>query len=180
MKVSVVIPVYNVEKYIEDCLRSVINQTYTDLEIICIEDAGNDGSGDIVKQFMASDSRIKLVENEANMGLAAVRNRGLEMAEGKYVYFLDSDDMIKENAIEELCSLSEAENLDACIFAAEFIYDDVNIDEMQKKDRSIYKRIYPDVMEGRELFKVWMKVWDWMPSQPRYFYRREFLEYKVH
>ena len=176
MKVSVVIPVYNVEKYIEDCLRSVINQTYTDLEIICIDDAGNDGSKDIVKKFMASDSRIKLVENEANMGLAAVRNRGLEIAEGRYVYFLDSDDMIKENAIEELCSLSEAENLDACIFAAEFIYDDVNIDEMQKKDRSRYKGSYPFVLTGKELFKAWMEAWDWMPSQPRYFYRRDFLE----
>ena len=176
MKVSVIIPVYNVEKYVEECLRSVMNQTLKDIEIICIEDAGADSSKDIIKRLMGEDSRISLFVNEENMGLASVRNLGMEKAKGEYIYFLDSDDMIKKEALYELYTKAESETLDACIFAADFIYENEELEKKFSSNPAVYKGSYPSVMNGKELYIKWMKVWDWMPSQPRYFYRRDFLE----
>ena len=85
MKVSVVIPVYQVEAYIEECLSSVCGQTFTDMEILCINDCTKDGSWDKVRKAAGDDSRIRLLCNEKNMGLAAVRNKGLLNARGEYV-----------------------------------------------------------------------------------------------
>lgn len=175
MKVSVVIPVYNVELYVEDCLRSVMDQTLQDIEIICVEDAGQDNSIDIIRRLMEEDSRISLFVNDKNMGLASTRNRGLGLAKGKYVYFLDSDDMIRPTALKELFDRAEAENLDTCIFSADFIFEDESLKEKFGTNPAKYKGEYPDVMKGKDLYIAWMKVWDWMPSQPRYFYRRDFL-----
>ena len=175
MKVSVVIPVYNVEPYLEDCLRSVMGQTLRDIEIICVEDAGQDNSKDIIRRLMEEDSRISLFVNERNVGLAATRNRGLSHATGKYVYFLDSDDMIRPETLLELYERAEEEALDACIFSADFIFEDEALREKFGSNPAKYKGEYPEVLKGKALYKAWMKVWDWMPSQPRYFYRRDFL-----
>ena len=180
MKVSVIIPIYNVERYVASCIESVLQQTSTDYEIICINDASTDGSRDVVLDFMKEDDRIVLYDNEENLGLASTRNRGLELAKGDYVYFLDSDDMIEPDALEKLCAMADEESLDVCIFTARFIYENQTLNDRFKTDPATFKGDYPEVMSGQELFKSWMKVWDWMPSQPRYFYRREFLEqYKI-
>lgn len=176
MKVSVIIPVYQVEAYVQECLESVQTQSLEELEIICVHDAGEDGSWEIVKQAAAGDSRIRLLENERNLGLAATRNRGLAQARGKYVYFLDSDDKIRRDALEVLYRRAEREELEVQIFAASFLYENEELKEKFCSNPSQFKGEYPQVMEGRRLFAAWMKVWDWMPSQPRYFYRREFLE----
>lgn len=100
--VSVVIPIYNVEKYLEECLNSIINQTYTNLEILCIDDCGTDNSINILKVFAEKDKRIKIISNEKNIGLGATRNNGINNASGKYIYFIDSDDFIDLNYIEQL------------------------------------------------------------------------------
>lgn len=173
--VSVVIPVYNVEKYVADCLDSVIAQTLTDIEIICINDCSTDGSRAVVESYLEKDARISLYDNEVNRGLATTRNRGLDRAKGKYVYFLDSDDMIERNALQELYSAAERDDLDAAVFAARFIFEDESMRPKFGSNPAAYKGDYPDVMNGQELYKKWMELWDWMPSQPRYFYRREFL-----
>ncbi|MCR5542549.1 MAG: glycosyltransferase [Eubacterium sp.] len=175
MKVSVVIPVYNVEKYVEESLRSVMCQTLTDIQIICIEDAGNDNSKEIIKRLMAEDSRISLFVNEQNRGLASVRNQGLSYAEGDYIYFLDSDDMIKADALKELYDLAEKDRLDAVVFAAESIFEDENLAIKFGKDPVLFKGDYPDVLSGKTLYKKWMEVWDWIPLQQRFFYNRKFL-----
>lgn len=176
MKVSVIIPVYQVEAYVEDCLRSVLGQTLTDLEVICIHDAGQDGSWRVVQSVAAKDKRVRLYENQRNMGLAAVRNRGLRLARGKYVYFLDSDDMIRPDALNELYHRAEEEALDVQIFGASFIYADKELEKTFSGNPSGFKQDYPDVLEGQELFIAWMEKWDWLSSQPRYFYRRSFLK----
>ncbi|MBO6165855.1 MAG: glycosyltransferase [Eubacterium sp.] len=173
--VSVVIPVYNVERYVADCLDSVIAQTLTDIEIICINDCSTDGSRSVVESYLGKDVRISLYDNEVNRGLATTRNRGLELAQGKYVYFLDSDDMIEATALQELYTAAERDSLDAAVFAARFIYEDESMRPKFGTNPAAYKGDYPDVIKGQELYKKWMKLWDWMPSQPRYFYRREFL-----
>ena len=92
--VSIVGPVYNVESYIEECLQSVCSQTYENLEIICVDDVGNDRSMDVVRSFAVKDCRIKIIEHDKNKGLAEARNTGLEHVSGDYVFFLDSDDWL--------------------------------------------------------------------------------------
>ena len=89
-KISVIIPVYNVEKYLAECLTSVVNQTFKDIEIICVNDGSTDNSPKILKEFAQKDSRIKII-NQENQGLSAARNTGLDVATGEYVSFIDSD-----------------------------------------------------------------------------------------
>ncbi len=175
MKVSVIIPVYNVEDYVEDCIKSVLKQTLQDYEIICIHDAGTDNSWSKVKALALEENRIKLLENLENKGLAATRNKGLIKAQGEYVYFLDSDDMIRPDALESLYESSAADDLDVIICGAEFIYETKELEEKFHANPARFKMDYPFVMSGQELYKEWIKYWDWMPSQPRYFYKRDFL-----
>ena len=101
-KVSVVLPIYNVAQYLDKCLSSVINQTYKNIEIICVNDCSPDNSLNIIKLFQKIDSRIILVDRKQNGGLSAARNSGLDVATGDYVYFLDSDDYIDEDYIEKM------------------------------------------------------------------------------
>ena len=98
-KISVIIPVYNVEKYLRECLNSVINQTMEDIEIICVNDGSTDGSLDILKEYANNDNRLKIVDKK-NTGLGPSRNVGLDYISGEYVMFLDSDDMLRNNACE--------------------------------------------------------------------------------
>ena len=90
-KISLIIPVYNVEKFLRECLDSVVNQTMRDIEIICINDGSTDGSLDILKKYAAKDDRI-IVINQTNGWLSAARNSGLKIARGEYIQFVDSDD----------------------------------------------------------------------------------------
>lgn len=100
-KVSIIVPIYNVEKYISLCLTSVINQTLIDIEIICVNDGTKDNSCNIVNVFMEEDSRIKLIHKK-NGGLSSARNAGLKIATGDYIWFVDSDDYIENMACERL------------------------------------------------------------------------------
>lgn len=180
MKVSVIIPVYNVEDYVEDCIKSVLNQTLQNYEIVCIHDAGTDNSWSKVKALALEDNRIKLLENPENKGLATTRNTGLKKAQGEYVYFLDSDDMIRPDALESLYESSSADDLDIFIFGADFIYETKELEENFRTNPARFKKDYPLVMSSQELYKEWIKYWDWMPSQPRYFYKRDFLnQYEI-
>ena len=99
--VSVIIPVYGVEKYIAQCLESVINQTYNNLEIIVVNDGTKERSAEIAKEYAAKDSRIKVYDFD-NGGLSVARNRGLEIATGDYISYIDSDDWIEKNMYETL------------------------------------------------------------------------------
>ena len=106
IKVSVVIPVYNTYKYLPECLESVINQTLADIEIICINDGSTDFSSKILEEYASKDKRIKII-SQNNQGVSCARNRGLEIARGEYIYFLDSDDKITLTALEELYDIAE-------------------------------------------------------------------------
>ena len=139
MKVSVIVPVYNVEPYVEDCLRSVMAQDCRDLEMICIHDAGQDGSWEVVKSLAKEEPRMRLYENERNQGLAATRNRGLALAQGKYVYFLDSDDMIREDALGALWERAERENLEVQVFGASFLYETKALEEKFHASRGAFR-----------------------------------------
>ena len=101
MKFSVIIPVYNVEAYLSECLDSVLNQTFEDWEAICVNDGSTDSSYAILEEFASKDSRLKIV-NQPNGGLSAARNTGLKAAVGEYVLFLDSDDWLEGGALERV------------------------------------------------------------------------------
>lgn len=99
--VSIIIPIYNVEKYIEKCLLSVQHQTYKNIEVLMVNDGTKDRSGELAKPFSNNDARFCYLEKE-NGGLSSARNLGLKNATGEYVYFLDSDDWLKEDYIEKM------------------------------------------------------------------------------
>lgn len=99
--ISIIIPVYNCEKYIEKCIKSVINQTYKNIEILCINDGSTDESLKVLKKLELEDKRI-IVIDKINEGVSVARNTGLDTAKGKYISFIDSDDWIDENFIEIL------------------------------------------------------------------------------
>lgn len=114
-KISVIIPVYNVEKYLKECLDSVVNQTLKDLEIICIDDGSTDGSSDILKEYSIKDERFVVI-NQENQGLSVARNNGLNIATGDYVAFLDSDDYLLNNDYyEKLYNACEKYNADIAV-----------------------------------------------------------------
>lgn len=100
-KISVIIPVYNVELYLDECLKSLLKQTHTNLEIVCVEDCGTDSSLAILERYKTQDSRIKIVRTAQNMGIAHVRNLGLKSATGDYIFYLDSDDYLASDTILE-------------------------------------------------------------------------------
>ena len=100
-KVSIIVPVYNVEKYLEKCLDSLVNQSLHDIEIICVNDGSKDDSLDILEKYAKKDSRIKII-NKQNQGLSAARNDGLKVAAGEYVGYVDSDDWVDLNFYEKL------------------------------------------------------------------------------
>ena len=109
--VSIIIPVYNLEDYIENCLNSVLNQTYKNLEIICIDDGSTDASAEKINAKAEKDSRIKYV-HQANAGVSAARNRGLDEATGDYIMFVDGDDYLHPQAVEILYDCSQKNNAD--------------------------------------------------------------------
>lgn len=110
-RVSVIIPVYNVEKYLRECLDSVVNQTLKDIEVICIDDGSTDSSMEILKGYAAKDKRIKIIKQK-NKGAGAARNKGLKSAKGEYIHFLDSDDWIEIDAYEKLYNIIKDRDID--------------------------------------------------------------------
>lgn len=122
--ISVIIPVYNVEDYLHVCLNSILKQSYEDFEIICIDDASTDSSLEILEYFAQKDSRVKILKNDSNMGPGFSRNRGLEVAEGKYISFLDGDDWFSPDAFEILIKKAEQDNLDLVLFKNIVYYEE--------------------------------------------------------
>lgn len=111
VKVSVIIPVFNVEKFIEKTLASICNQPYSDLEIIVINDGSKDNSGEICDRLAKNDSRIRVL-HQANQGITKTRNTGMQLATGDYLCFVDSDDWISDNFIDKLVDACEREQAD--------------------------------------------------------------------
>ena len=116
MKVSVIVPVYNVAEYLEKCLESLINQTLKDIEIICVDDKSTDISLSILKEYAKKDTRIRVIEFEINKGQGAARNYGIDIAQGEYISFVDPDDWIELNAFEELYNQAKTLNSEVVIF----------------------------------------------------------------
>lgn len=113
-KVSIVIPLYNTEMYIEECLESVLSQTYKNIEVIVIDDASTDNSLKLCKKYF-SDNRLKIIRHESNKKIEKTRNDGINIATGKWIMFLDSDDRISVDGIERVMKKIESEDIDFAI-----------------------------------------------------------------
>lgn len=120
---SIIIPVYNVEKFLERCLASVCAQTYARLEIILVDDGSADASGQICDRFSEKDPRIQVI-HQKNEGVSAARNKGLEAAKGKYIYFVDGDDWVDDTMVEETVFVMEAGGYDACTWGHYIVQDE--------------------------------------------------------
>lgn len=121
--VSVIVPIYNVEKYLERCIESIRKQSYMHIEIILVDDGSSDGSSDICDKYIEKDDRISVVHKK-NGGLGDARNVGVEKAKGKYILFIDSDDRIHEKLVEE--TVKEAEKNQADIVIFDYIGEEMN------------------------------------------------------
>lgn len=153
VKVSVIIPIYNVQEYIEECLVSAMRQTLQDIEIICVNDGTKDNSMDIVYKLAEEDERIIIIEKE-NGGLSSARNAGLEKASGEYVYFLDSDDYIAENMLEYLYAECVQGDLDNIYFDAESFFENKELEKQYKQYKDYYRRpsMFNEIVSGPQLF----------------------------
>jgi len=142
--ISVIVPVYNVEKYLERCLDSILSQSFRDIEVICVNDCSPDNSLHILHQYQKKDSRIVIIDLKKNKGLSGARNAGLEKARGRFVSFVDSDDCIKSGMFENIAQHLSKE-IDILFFGANEIL-------LQGKKETVIDTNYFDV--SWEGFKV--------------------------
>lgn len=176
-KVSVIIPVYNTEAYLPSCLDSVLGQTLQDLEVICIDDCSPDRCGEILDEYAARDSRVKVIHLPENHRQGYGRNRGLEQAAGKYVYFLDSDDEIVPEALEELTDLADRDDLDVIFFDSRDVYESEDLKKVYQPPFQLRKGTYRDgVYDGKDLLDDFIIQDEWTCYPQRIFWRRQFLQ----
>lgn len=123
-RVSVIIPIYNVEKYLNRCLDSIINQTYTDIEIILINDGSTDNSGKICDEYKKRDRRIKVL-HQKNSGVSYARLNGFNISQGEYITFVDPDDYLDLRAIEVMINFIERENVDLIVCQVKEVYENL-------------------------------------------------------
>lgn len=179
IKITVVIPVYDVEKYLPACLDSVLGQSLRDLEVIAIDDASPDRCPEILDAYAAKDERLLVVHLPENHQQGYGRNRGLEMAAGKYVYFLDSDDMITPTAMEELYDLAERDRLDGIMFDSQVLFESAELEQKNAGYSTCRKGNYENrVYGGHELLDALCKQRDWDCYVQREFWRRDYLQEK--
>lgn len=144
VKVSVIIPIYNCEEYLDNCIKSILCQTLKDQEIICIDDGSTDHSAQIIKKFQAEDGRIILFQQK-NQGAAAARNLGLKNAKGEYIAFLDADDWVEDCFLERLVNLMECAKADVVISGC--------IEEKGEASNKLLNLLPSGIYAGSELIK---------------------------
>jgi len=135
--ISIIIPVYNTSEYLEECLDSLVNQTFEDIEIICINDASTDNSLEILERYAKEDDRIVVINNENNLGQATSRNEAFDIIKGEYLTFIDSDDKIELDAYEKLYDYAKKHGQDMVIF------DTVRFNEKGK--------VWPSILHSRSI-----------------------------
>jgi Glycosyltransferases involved in cell wall biogenesis len=150
-KISIIIPVYNVEKYLAECLDSCVNQTLKDIEIICVDDCSTDNSYTTLKDYQQKDSRIKIFRHEENKKQGTARNKGLEVATGKYIWFIDSDDYIDTKACQILYDAIKKFNVDMLCFTA--------VQFTETEENQMFS--YPQYFQGVQINKIYHPKTNW-------------------
>lgn len=163
--ISVIIPVYNVENYLARCVDSILNQTFTDFEVILVDDGSTDSSGMICDEYAATDARIKIIHKE-NGGQSSARNAGIKYSKGAYISFVDSDDWISNDYLDHLYMLIQKNNADVSSANFSFAFDDA-IDFTKRFKENLITgssdilQFYmkQDKMHGKNDFAVWGKLY---------------------
>lgn len=171
MMVSIIIPVYNVEDYIMGCLQSVVAQTYTDYEVILVDDCGTDGSMDKAERFIVETldnidegyngnrEKWRIVRHERNCGLSTARNTGTAEAKGKYIYYLDSDDTITPDCLEKLVAKAERAEADLVTGDIRVKGDDKWIPKLKTESRlNSNSECFHSFLQGRYYMMAWNKL----------------------
>ncbi len=179
-KVSVILPVYNVSQYLRQCMDSIVGQTLKDIEIICVDDGSTDDSLDILREYEAKDSRVKVIEQQ-NAGAGAARNKGLAIATGEYLSFLDSDDFFELDMLEKAWSKAHDTRADLIVFRADQYRED--LEEivhvrwtLREKELPPYRPINRHNIMGN-VFKVFVG-WAWDKLFSREFVERYHLKFQ--
>lgn len=163
--VSIIMPIYKTEKFIEESIISVINQTYSNIELICVNDKTPDYAFDICKKYQKKYSYIKLIENETNKGLEFTRNHGLEEMTGKYVMFLDSDDTIDPNMVETMVEIAEKNQSDIVLSTYSMVINGrekpvlANLQNMEQLSLNDFTQLLLDKLEWKILCCVGCKLY---------------------
>ena len=169
VKISVIIPVYNVEPYLPKCLDSILGQTFQDMEVLCVNDCSTDGSLDVLQKYALADSRVKFFNNSHNIGGALSRNVGLDHATGEYVYFMDSDDWLEPNYLEVMLATIERAQTDVVL--------NLNILQETPKGSTLYTQF---AMKTADEHGEFFNRWDMIANTPcllwARLYKRAFLE----
>jgi glycosyltransferase involved in cell wall biosynthesis len=140
-KVSVIIPVYNDEKYLKQCVESVLTQTYTNLEIILVDDGSTDHTPEICEEYREKYDQIRVLHKK-NGGVGSSRNAGLALATGEYVLFVDNDDWLEKHHIEELYKLAKENNVDIAAGNFNIFYEDTSTFSYWINDDTYFKKVY--------------------------------------
>ena len=171
--VSVIIPVYRVERFLSACVDSVLAQTYPNLEIILVDDGSPDNCPAICDSYAERDARVRVIHQQ-NGGLSRARNAGLAAAQGRYVYFLDSDDYLIPEAIETLTAHAEEDETDLLFFEAILVSEDGSEHPEQNAHRRKYRYDIP--RQGAEVLCELVQNNEFMTPVPYLFLRRNFME----
>ena len=168
-KVSILVPIYNVENYLEECLVSIEKQTLKDIEVICINDGSTDRSLEIIKEFMARDSRFKVVD-KPNSGYGDSMNKGLEKAKGEYIGIVESDDFASEKMFETLYNLASKHDAEIAKSSAYFYWTDTNkVLPMYSVDENNLNKVISPTKDHSNIFYKIPSIWSAI-------YRRDFLQ----
>lgn len=159
--VSIIVPVYNVEAYIHTCMESILYQTYENIEIILVDDGATDSSGKICDEYKYVDSRVKVI-HKANGGLSDARNVGMKSANGEYLIFIDSDDIISKNYVEYLVNLLEGADADVGVCSQVHIYPGDKVEFTQENNHIILdseSAIVELLYQKSFLVSAWAKIY---------------------
>ena len=172
IKLSIIVPMFKVEQYIEECIRSLYRQDIpaSEYEVICVDDCSPDNSAAIVERLQSEFPTLRLIHNERNKKLGGARNTGLRNAQGKYIWFVDSDDMLKPNCLKQLVEEMDAGQDDYIHFNYQPLYPDGTMAE------ELHYAIEPTQMSGPDMFFHKALNWRDQISACRKIYRREFLQ----
>lgn len=157
--VSIIVPVYNCENFIKDCIESLINQTWKNIEIIIVDDGSEDNTKNIVQNYCLIDSRIKLY-SKSNSGPSVARNYGISKSSGKYISFCDADDTLSENYIKKLVELAINDNYDivVCGYTDISKYGEVNLNDFYKDKNQLDKKEFTNCIFKGVGGTVWGKL----------------------
>ena len=160
-KLSIIVPVYNVEKYLEKCLNSLVNQSLTNIEIILVEDCSTDNSKSICELYERKYDNVKLITHEFNQGLSAARNTGLDIAKGHFITFVDSDDWVDIDTYEIMIKSLEGTNADMCIYGFRELLRNNEKDYLVTKDTDIInsRLALEYFFKGKITANSWNKVY---------------------